>query len=124
MKRCFLLIMLIGLSACSFQDKTEKKQWIDNLISKPLYGKNDKSELFIDKNSGDFKAGGKLYKFNEVKSSKTAVYTQNTGAYVGIIITEDGLKTAKYVDAVTAPSQQKNNIDFSTPQYTVATYIK
>lgn len=132
MKKIFLALAFL-LSACSAQNDELKNKWIANLTAKTLYGTGytgpglpagPKEPLVIDRASGDFKVDGKQYKFNEVRSETTAVYTQNTGSYVGVILTADGLKTAKYTDAVSKPSQGKNNLDFGTPEYTVATYTK
>ncbi|MGL5721800.1 MAG: hypothetical protein ACRCY4_05310 [Brevinema sp.] len=124
--KVLLLSLFLLLGSCSTQDLALKNEWIANITDKTLYSTDfvttNRAAVTIDKSSGDMFAGGRVYRFNEARSAVSAVYTMQTGTYVGIILTENGLMTAQYTDATTTPSQGKNNLDFNTPQYTLATY--
>lgn len=122
--------LVLGLVSCSVQDKKTKDAWIKNLTAKPLHGKNTGITIIVDKASGDFLYEDTVngtntkvnYKFNEAVSDTRAIYTENQGSYKGFMIVTDGMKAAKFVDAVTTPSRQKGNLDWNAVPYDFAVY--
>lgn len=132
MKKYLVISLVLGLVSCSLHDKKTKEAWIKNLTAKPLYGKTDGKAIIVDKSSGDFLYEDTVngtttkvnYKFNEAVSETRAIYTENQGSYKGFILVTDGMKSAKFVDAVTTPSRQKGNIDWNVAPYDFAVYTK
>lgn len=122
--------LVLGLASCSVQDKKIKEAWIKNLTATPLYGKTRGITIIVDQASGDFLyedtdngTNTKVnYKFNEAVSETRAIYTENQGSYKGFMIVSDGMKAARFVDAVTTPSRQKGNIAWDAVPYDFAVY--
>ncbi|MGL5253426.1 MAG: hypothetical protein ACRC9L_00120 [Brevinema sp.] len=122
-----IVVFFLLLSSCSTQNTALKNEWIANISDQPLHGTgfntSQVSAIEVDSSSGDIFADGKVYRFNEARSAVSAIYTMQMGTYVGLLLTDSGLKTAKYTDAVSTPSQGKNNLDFNSPTYTLATFV-
>ncbi|MGL5253559.1 MAG: hypothetical protein ACRC9L_00820 [Brevinema sp.] len=123
-----IVVFFLLLSSCSTQNTALKNEWIANITSSPLYYVTSKEEISIDKSSGDIIAKdtteNKVYRFNEARSATTAIYTLQTGSYIGLLLNSDGIMAVKYTDAVTTPSQGKNNIDFNAIDAPFASYTK